>query len=57
MIPFEEMTEEEFVLTFPDWSVRWQEPSIWPHTEKTPGLTREERERLAKPDGPPYSIP
>ncbi|CAM5999848.1 unnamed protein product [Sphagnum balticum] len=47
---------EDFTLTFPDWSVRWQDPSVFPHEEKTPGLTKEERAQLAKPDGPPHSL-
>lgn len=56
MLPYDHMMQEEFTLTFPDWSIRWQDPSIWPHTEKTPGLTKEEVAQLKKPDGPPYSI-
>jgi hypothetical protein len=57
MLPYDEMTEEEFTLTFPDWSVRWQDPSVWPHEEKAPGLTKEQQEKLRAPDGPPYSLP
>lgn len=57
MIPFNEMLEEDYVLTFPDWCVTREAPSIWPHPEKSPGLTREEAAELAKPDGYPYSLP
>ncbi len=57
MIPYDEITEEEFTLTFPDWSVRWQDPSVWPHDEKAPGLTKEQQEKLRAPDGPPFSLP
>ncbi|CAG2101332.1 unnamed protein product, partial [Medioppia subpectinata] len=57
MLPVVDMSEEEFALTFPEWSVRQtREPSWWPHDETTPGLTTAEREALRKPDGPPYSI-
>lgn len=57
MIPVKEMTEEEFALTFPDWSVRQTvRPSWWPHEEATPGLTKKEREEITKSDGPPYSL-
>lgn len=57
MIPYGEMTQEDFVLTFPEWCYNREDPSIWPHPERAPGLTKEERKELAKPDGPPYSIP
>lgn len=56
MIPYRNMTQEEFALTFPDWGPSIEAPSIHPHYEKTPGLTKEERARLAAPDGRPYSI-
>lgn len=49
------MSKEEFSLTFPDWVYSYESPSIWPHFEKTPGLSKEERAELHKPDGPPYS--
>lgn len=57
MIPYGEMTEEDFCLTFPEWVYSRKDPSIEPHPERAPGLTAEERAELAKPDGPPYSIP
>lgn len=56
MIPYRNMTQEEFALTFPDWGPSIDAPSIHPHYEKTPGLSKEERARLAAPDGRPYSI-
>lgn len=55
MIPYKDMSMEDFVLTFPDWVYTTNNPSVWPHPEKTPGLTKEQREQLHKPDGPPYS--
>lgn len=57
MIPYEDMLQEDFLLTFPEWSVTRDAPSIWPHEEKQPGITREESAEFAKPDGAPYSIP
>lgn len=56
MIPHKYMTVEEFALTFPDWVPSYKSPSIYPHWEKTPGLTKEEQARLNAPEGPPYSI-
>ena len=57
MIPVNQMTEEEFALTFPDWGVRQAvRPSWWPHEETTPGLSKEERAAITKSDGPPYSL-
>ncbi|KAH9390075.1 PREDICTED: ATP synthase subunit d, mitochondrial-like [Rhagoletis zephyria] len=57
MIPYRHMTAEDFFLTFPDWAPNTLEaPSIHPHYEKTPGLSKEERARLAAPLGRPYSI-
>ena len=50
------MTFEDFALTFPDWEISLENPSIYPHDEKTPGISKEERARLAAPDGPPFSI-
>lgn len=55
MIPVRHMSQEEFVLTFPDWSKTLEAPSLFPNYEKTPGLSKEERARYAAPDGPPYS--
>ncbi|OTF83778.1 ATP synthase subunit d, mitochondrial-like protein [Euroglyphus maynei] len=55
MLPVRHMSNEDFTLTFPDWVCTLESPSIYPHFEKTPGLTKEERDRLAAPDGKPYS--
>lgn len=49
------MNCEDFALTFPDWVSSNENPSIFPSMEKTPGLTKEMRDELAKPDGKPYS--
>lgn len=57
MIPYGEMTREEFVLTFPEWNYKRDDPSLWPHAERQPGISKEERIERAKPDGYPYSIP
>jgi len=57
MIPVNDMCEEEYALTFPDWSVRQTvQPSWWPHQECSPGLSKKERDEILKPDGPPYSL-
>jgi hypothetical protein len=56
MIPYGQMLEEDFALTFPDWVYSRKNPSLPPHPELTPGITPEQRAELAKPDGPPYSI-
>lgn len=56
MIPVKDMTNEEWTLTFPDWSVSSIEnPSIAPHWGRAPGLTREEAAAYEQPDLPPYS--
>ena len=57
MIPYHEMTQEDFALTFPDWVISRAHPSVPPHPERCPGVSKEEREQLAKPDGYPWSIP
>lgn len=57
MIPYGDMTQDDFALTFPEWVYDRENPSLWPHAERQPGLTREQRKELAKPDGYPYSIP
>ncbi|KAI1291894.1 ATP synthase subunit d, mitochondrial [Halotydeus destructor] len=57
MIPYAEMTEEDFQLTFPDWTVNREVPSLYPNPEKSPGLTPEEAKEYAKSDPAPYSIP
>lgn len=57
MIPYHDMSLEDFSLTFPEWVYSRADPSIWPHPERQPGLTPEERKELAKPDGPPFSLP
>lgn len=46
MIPIHEMTKEDFYLTFPDWVPRRDVPTIWPHDSRTPGLDREQREKM-----------
>lgn len=55
MIPFKDMNCEDFALTFPDWVSSNDNPSIFPSFEKTPGLSKEVRDELAKPDGKPFS--
>ena len=58
MIPYKSMTAEEYVMTFPDWTEHNREkPTLFPFEDKAPGLTREQAEEMAKPDGAPYSIP
>ena len=57
MIPYGQMTMEDFSLTFPEWVYSRADPSVEPHLERQPGITAEERKEFAKPDGPPYSIP
>lgn len=49
------MTYEDFAMTFPDWIMTMDSPSIFPHEEKTPGLDKKTREELAAPDGKPFS--
>jgi hypothetical protein len=56
MIPFQDMYNEDFALTFPDWVISRAEPSVHPHLERMPGVSKEDRKRLAEPDGYPYSI-
>lgn len=56
MIPYPEMSCEDFALTFPEWVFSRADPSVAPHLERQPGLSAEERKELAKPDGPPYSL-
>lgn len=57
MIPYGQMTPDDFCLTFPNWVYSRKDPSIEPHPERAPGLTEEEVAELAKPNGPPYSLP
>lgn len=57
MIPYNDMTWDDFCLTFPNWVYSRKDPSIEPHKNRQPGLTEEEVAELSKPDGPPYSIP
>ncbi|RWS14675.1 ATP synthase subunit d: mitochondrial-like protein [Dinothrombium tinctorium] len=56
MIPYDQMTEEEFALTFPDWVNRIENASVWPHPDKEPGLSKEERKKAKIINPPPYSI-
>lgn len=55
MIPVQEMNMEDWTLTFPYWSTTIENPSIWPHYGRTPGLTREEAAAFDQPDPLPYA--
>lgn len=56
MIPVKEMTMEDFCATFPHWNIADREnPSIWPHFERAPGLSREEAAAFGQPDPVPYA--
>lgn len=57
MIPIPEMSIEDWALTFPEWSISHENPSIWPHMSKWPGLTREQARVLAQPDPVPFATP
>lgn len=48
MLPVDQMSPEDFARTFPDWAVTGGVESLAPNTEKTPGLTKEEREHIRK---------
>ena len=56
MIPFHEMTYEEFALTFPKWATWYGSKAIPGESENNPTLTEEERAELSKSDGRPWSI-
>jgi len=53
MIPYADMTKEEWTLTFPDWSIRWQRPTMFPHWQTVPGLSKEEQKEYSKIEEPP----
>lgn len=55
MIPVKEMSMEDWTLTFPHWSTTIENPSIYPHLGRTPGLTREEAAAFDQPDPIPYA--
>lgn len=55
MIPFKEMSAEDWTLTFPEWSTSIENPSLGPHWGRTPGLTREEAAAFDQPDPVPYA--
>lgn len=56
MIPVKDMLEEDWALTFPDWSYSSIEnPSIAPHYGRMPGLSLEEAIAFEQPDLLPYS--
>ena len=60
MIPYGQMTNEDYALTFPDYVYSRKDPSIWPNEERAPGLTKEEREQIKigkKHGGAPYTLP
>ena len=48
MIPVDQMTDEDFARTFPDWSITPESPSLYPSYEKTPGLSKEDRIEVIK---------
>jgi len=48
MIPVDQMTPEEFAHTFPDWAITGGVESLAPNSEKTPGLSKEERADFRK---------
>lgn len=56
MIPVKDMSMEDYCATFPHWNIADREnPSIWPHFERAPGLTREEAAAFGQPDPLPYA--
>lgn len=55
MIPVPEMTHEDWTLTFPDWSLSIENPSLAPHWGRTVGLTREEAIAFEQPDPMPFA--
>jgi F-type H+-transporting ATPase subunit d len=57
MIPYDQMLNEDFQLTFPDWSIRREDPSVEPHAEKMPGVSKAEREEFKKVGPKPECIP
>lgn len=57
MIPYPQMTLEDYYLTFPEWAFDRNNPSVEPHLERQPGITKEQRKEFAKPDPYPMSLP
>lgn len=57
MIPCKDMTCEDWSLTFPYWSTSVENPSIGPHWNRTPGLTKEEMIAFEQPDPVPFATP
>lgn len=57
MIPVNQMTMEDWILTFPYWSFSIEHPSVWPHLGRMPGLSREEAAAFDQPDPVPYATP
>lgn len=58
MIPVYEMTLEDWCATFPHWNHASREnPSVWPHLGRVPGLTREEAAAFDQPDPKPFATP
>lgn len=56
MIPVPDMTQEDWALTFPEWSYSdIDNPSLVPHLGRAPGLTREEAAAFEQPDCLPYA--
>ena len=55
MIPVPDMTMEDYALTFPEWVPTVENPSIFPHLGRTPGLSREEAMAFEQPDPVPYA--
>lgn len=57
MIPVKDMNEEDWALTFPQWSFSIENPSCAPHFGRSPGLNREEAAAYDQPDPVPYATP
>lgn len=55
MIPVDDMTSEEWYLTFPYWSLTKDNPSGSPHYGRAIGLSREEAILFEQPDPYPYA--
>jgi hypothetical protein len=56
MIPVKDMSWEDYCATFPEWNFASREnPSIFPHFGRAPGLTREEAAAFDQPDPVPYA--
>lgn len=55
MIPIKDMNQEDYCLTFPEWTFSVENPSLAPHYGRWAGLTREEAMAFDQPDPVPYS--